>query len=176
MRSSALFLIVLLSAACVLAQTAAVPQSGNSTRIDASDVWQVPQDFVAKAHAACDKAKPANYGQCFIDQMKKEGAPDKAVSFSLMLHKQTDGQVGVMVGFKPAGPVDMARVMYPLRANDNYGLLLVNGDPPVLDVDDLKKLAPKLANPEGPMLIDCKINVEVIAPFIMEVTQKEEGK
>ena len=45
-----------------------------------------------------------------------------------------------MVAFEKLSPVDVARVLYPLRANDDYGLLLVNGDPAVLDVDDLKKL------------------------------------
>ena len=57
-----------------------------------------------------------------------------------MLYRQSDGQVGIMTAFEKVGPVDVARVMYPLRANDNYGLLLVNGDPAILDVDDLKQL------------------------------------
>ena len=140
MRISACFLAALVFAVSVPAQTASAPHGGSSSKIDASSVWNVPPDFVAKAHAACDKSNPPNYGRCFLDQMKAQGAPDKAVSFSLMLFRQTDGEVGILVGFKPAGPVDMARVLYPLRANDNYGLLLVNGDPPVLNVDDLKKL------------------------------------
>jgi len=57
-----------------------------------------------------------------------------------MLFQQSDGQVGIMSAFKSIGPVDVAQVLYPLRANDNYGLLLVNGDPNIIDVDDLKKL------------------------------------
>jgi len=142
MRISALFTALFL-AASALAQTPSVPQSGNSGKITAAAVWNVPQDFVTKAHAACDAAHPPDYGQCFIDQMATQGAPGKAVSFSLMLYKQSDGQVGIMTAFEKVGPVDMARVMYPLSANDNYGLLLVNGDPSVLDVDDLKKLDQK---------------------------------
>jgi hypothetical protein len=113
------------------------PASG---KIGPSAVWQPPQDFIAKAHAACDQSNPPNYAECFIDQMSKLGAPADAVSFTRMLYKQSDGQVGIMTGFHQVGPVDEARVMYPLRANDNYGLLLVNGDPAILDVDDLKKL------------------------------------
>jgi hypothetical protein len=46
----------------------------------------------------------------------------------------------MMTAFDKVGPVDAAQVMYPLRANDNYGVLLVNGDPKILDVDDLQKL------------------------------------
>ena len=123
----------------------ALPQSGMSTspasgKIGPSAVWQPPQDFITKAHAACDKSSPPNYAECFIDQMAKSGAPAEAVAFTRMLYRQSDGQVGIMVAFEKVGPVDVARVLYPLRANDNYGLLLVNGDPAVLDVDDLKKL------------------------------------
>ena len=109
-------------------------------KIGPSAVWQPPQDFIANAHAACDKSAPPNYAECFIEQMSKSGAPADAVSFTRMLYRQSDGQVGIMSDFHKVGPVDVARVMYPLRANDNYGLLLVNGDPKVLDVDDLKKL------------------------------------
>ncbi len=55
-----------------------------------------------------------------------------------------------MVDFHKVGPVDVARVMYPLRANENYGLLLINGDPAILDVDDLKKLD-RAAMEQNPM-------------------------
>lgn len=45
----------------------------------------------------------------------------------------------------------------------------------VRNMADLKKLEPILANPDGPILIDCKINVEVIAPFITEFIHKDTG-
>ena len=67
-------------------------------------------------------------------------APPEAVAFTRTLYGQGDGQVGIMNAFKKFGAVDVAQVFYPLRANDNYGLLLVNGDPKMLDVDDLKRL------------------------------------
>ena len=143
MRSSALLFSVLVLSVCSPAQSSGVPQGGTeqeSSKIGPSAVWQPPADFITKAHAACDAANPPNYGQCLLDQMAKSGAPADAVTFARRLYKQSDGQVGIMTAFQKAGPVDMARVMYPLRANDNYGLLLVNGDPNLLDVDDLKKL------------------------------------
>jgi acetolactate synthase-1/2/3 large subunit len=43
-------------------------------------------------------------------------------------------------------------------------------------MDDLKKLAQLLANPEGPIFIDAKVNVDVIAPFIVEFTHNDEKK
>lgn len=132
----------------------AIAQGGTAAsqapaKIGPSAVWQPPQDFIAKAHAACDKSNPPNYAECFIEQMSKSGAPAEAVSFTRMLYRQSDGQVGIMSGFHKVGSVEVARIMYPLRANDNYGLLLVNGDPAILDVDDLKKLdrAPMDQNP-----------------------------
>ncbi len=120
-------------------QTAGTAMSG---KIGPTAVWQPPQDFLANAHTACDKAmgNPPDYGQCFIDQMSKAGAPPDAVSFTRMLYQQNDGQVGILERLKSYGAVDAAQVFYPLRANDNFGLLLVNGDPKILDVDDLKKL------------------------------------
>ena len=45
----------------------------------------------------------------------------------------------------------------------------------VRNMADLKKLEPLLANPDGPILIDCKINVEVIAPFLTEFIHKDTG-
>ena len=144
MRSSVLFLIILVLSAFSLAQSSATSGSqATSGKIGASAVWQPTQDFVTKAHTACDKGEMSDYGGCFITQMSLQGASADAVSFTRMLYKQSDGQVGIMTAFEKVGPVDMARVMYPLRANDNYGLLLVNGDPSILDVDDLKKLDQK---------------------------------
>jgi thiamine pyrophosphate-dependent acetolactate synthase large subunit-like protein len=46
----------------------------------------------------------------------------------------------------------------------------------VRTLDELKALAPLLANPDGPVFIDCKVNTAVIAPFITEFTHKDEHK
>ncbi len=110
-------------------------------KITASAIWQPPQDFLGNAHAYCDKSMgAASYPECFMNRIAAAGAPAEAVAFTRMLYQQSGGQVGIMSAFKNFGVVDAAQVFYPLRANDNYGLLLVNGDPRVLDVDDLQKL------------------------------------
>ncbi len=36
-------------------------------------------------------------------------------------------------------------------------------------LEQLESLAPLLANPEGPIFLDCKINADVAAPFMSEV-------
>jgi hypothetical protein len=48
-----------------------------------------------------------------------------------------------MTGFQTESPVSFAWITYPLRANTNYGLLFVNGKPPILNVEDLKLLDTK---------------------------------
>lgn len=53
-----------------------------------------------------------------------------------------------MQGFRPLGPIGVASVMYPFRANENNGLLIVNGEPPLVDVDALQNL------PQGEMKAD----------------------
>ena len=40
-------------------------------------------------------------------------------------------------------------------------------------LDDLRALAPVLAKPEGPVLLDCKINAAVAAPFMGELVEYE---
>jgi hypothetical protein len=145
-RSALLLMTIVASGALVqvVAQGMAAsspPANPPMGRITASSVWQPPQDFLAKAHQACDTSMSAvSFPECFMNQISVQGAPADAVSFTRALYQQSDGQVGIMNAFKNFGPVDIAQVFYPLRANDNYGLLLVNGDPKMLDVDDLKRL------------------------------------
>jgi hypothetical protein len=120
-------------------------------KITAASVWQPPQDFLSKAHAVCDKSMSAiSFPECFMNQIAAAGAPSDAVAFTRMLYQQNNGDVGIMTAYKSFGTVDAAQVVYPLRANTNYGLLLVNGDPNILDVDDLKKLdqAPMQQSPQ----------------------------
>lgn len=145
-RSALLLMIIITSGVLVqaFAQGMAAsppPASAPMGKITAASVWQAPQDFLTKAHKACDTSMSAiSFPECFMNQISVAGAPPEAVAFTRALYQQSDGQVGIMNAFKSFGPVDIAQVLYPLRANDNYGLLLVNGDPSMLDVDDLKRL------------------------------------
>ncbi|HEY6302682.1 MAG TPA: hypothetical protein VIX14_06400 [Terriglobales bacterium] len=133
-----LFVAVVLLAGCLTAQSQHAPVPA---KFDASSIWQATQQFLSAAHAACDKSSHA--GECFTDQMPKAGAPAAAVSFTRELYKQNHGEFGVMTGFQNQSPVAFAWITYPLRANSNYGLLLVNGRPPIVNVEDLKLLDTK---------------------------------
>lgn len=109
-------------------------------KIEASAVWQMPSQFLANAHATCDRSHSPDYAECMIVQMSKAGAPASAVAFTRELYRESHGEFGVMTGFHPAGPVAFAWVAYPLRANTNHGFLLVNGSPGIINVEDLKLL------------------------------------
>lgn len=135
MRKGFGLVIVVALASFAFAQSEPAP-------VTASAVWQPGSDFLAKAHGACDKVSPSQkFGDCVISQMAKAGASADAVRFTRELFKQNGGEVGIMAGFQKVGPVDIAWVSYPLRSA--YGLLLVNGNPRMLNAEDLKLLDQK---------------------------------
>jgi hypothetical protein len=130
MRKGRLLLAVFVLSACLTALAQKSP-----AKVEASAVWQVSPQFLAAAHTACQKSSPSGFSECMIEQMAKAGAPADAVSFTRELYKQSHGEFGVMSDFQNAGPVACAWISYPLRANTNYGFLLVNGQPPIVKVD-----------------------------------------
>ncbi|HLX82643.1 MAG TPA: hypothetical protein VKR59_02015 [Terriglobales bacterium] len=141
-----------LMACCIVGGAALLAQSpsksASDAKIDASAVWQVPPQFLATAHAACD-AELSQVAECMIGQMQKAGAPASSIAFSRALFKQSHGEFGVLTGFQNESPVSFAWVTYPLRANTNYGLLLVNGTPAIVNVEDLKLLDRKTMEQSG---------------------------
>jgi hypothetical protein len=128
------------------------PSSGE---FGSSAIWQPAADFLTAAYTACDKAPPpAVFAECFINQMAKAGAPQEALKFTRELH-QSNGQVGILEGYREFGPIGLAWVVYPLRANDNDGLLFLNGDPKFLDPDDMQQLD-KTALQHDPLFLQWK--------------------
>src|SRR6202140_3397356 len=89
--------------------------------------------FVDAVKAICQDPHADKLQDCFATEMKKAGASAAAVEFSKQL-----GEPGFVRDFKVAGPVDIAYVLYPYRANENQSWLIVNGTPPVVDVDNSK--------------------------------------
>ncbi len=143
MKSIAWFAFLLI-ATCAFAQNPAAPPSAlpaSAGRIGPSSVWHMPPTFLAAAHKACDSAPPPSFADCFINQMSTAGASPAAVAFTRALQQQSDGDVGIMSGFNKVGPaVDVAFVVYPLRANTNNGLLFVNGMPKIVNAENLQLL------------------------------------
>jgi hypothetical protein len=131
-------LVLFFLSACLAAQSK--PQSA---KIGGSAVWQTPPQFMTTAQAACNRASSSRYGECMIAQIKKAGAPADAVRFTRELYDENHGEFGFMTEFQEAGPVSIAWITYPLRAKTNYGLLVVNGKPRIVSVEDLKLLDTK---------------------------------
>ncbi len=46
----------------------------------------------------------------------------------------------------------------------------------IRSLDDLQQVASLLENPQGPVLLDCKVNAEVAAPFMSELAAFESGE
>ena len=132
MRKAPLFLIVAMLTAGAFAQSA--PGS-----VSAAAVWQPANNFAVTATAACGKSSGSQLQGCLIDQMSKAGASAEAVSFTRELYK-LNGKVGILSGYNKVGPVDVAWATYPFGANTTHGLLLVNGQPRIINAEDLTLL------------------------------------
>lgn len=101
---------------------------------DAAAVWKPADDFRQEVIASCGGAG-ARFGECFLTRMKDASAPPQALSFTTAINND-----GYMRAFQPVGRVSIAAVTYPFRANENLGLLLVNGEPAIVDVDKIQQL------------------------------------
>ena len=103
--------------------------------VGADAVWRPPANFAETVHEACGGSEGARLSDCFVAQMRKAGASSAALAFA----RRVNG-MGYLTGFQEAGRVDLAFAEYPFRANENQLCFLVNGSPPLLDVDDLERL------------------------------------
>jgi hypothetical protein len=122
-----------------------------------SAIWTASPEFLQSAHKACDNIYAYSGGklpQCFIEQMTKAGAPADAVAFTRDLYSHT-GQFGVMGAIKDYPPVALAWVVFPLRANNNDALLIVNCKPPFIDLDNMHELD-KAALQKDPLFLQWK--------------------
>jgi hypothetical protein len=128
------FLTILVCVSCVLALPLAAAPPDAAARIGPEAVWNPPAGFNEKFRAACAKLEGAKFSDCFVEQMAKAGASPQAVAFA----KRVDG-MGFARAFHDEGAVDIVWAEYPYRANSNRVCLLVNGDPAIVDVDDLSK-------------------------------------
>ena len=113
-----------------------VAAEDRAARIGADAVWSPPEGFVETMHQSCDGKAGGAFGACFVDAMRTAGASEAAIAFA-----RGTGDQGYLKEFRLTGaPVDLACAVYPFRANENAVCFLVNGAPPMLDVDDPKYL------------------------------------
>jgi WD40 repeat protein len=67
--------------------------------------------------------------------LRDAGAPDEAIAFVRAIEDLGDDRV-FLAHFEEYGPVDLAEVGYPTRANTNAVYFMVNGDPPAVSTED----------------------------------------
>ncbi len=123
--------VMLFSSVCAEAQTSAL--AGTGARFDSSAVWHPPAGFREMLDKPCDSLTSSALQNRLIALMRELGATSEAVRFTVL----TD-TTGYLRHFVDAGIVGVAYVAYPLRANENFGITLVNGRPEMIDVDDFQ--------------------------------------
>ena len=119
------------------------PAAATPAPIGPDAVWTPPEGFRERVNAACSKAG-VHFSDCFAAEMKKAGASKDALAFT-----RRTGNQGYLTAFVEAGRVDVAYAEYPFRANENSLVFLVNGEPPLIDVDDPSASGLEAAKLEG---------------------------
>lgn len=138
---------------CLAAAAFAAKQK--TERVGADAVWKPGAGFVESVHKACGAAPKVS--EC-VEELITKQAPPPAAAFSRAIHYD-----GWLRNFRDVGRVDIAYITYPFRANGNEGVLLVNGSPALVDLDDMKKLpmADLKSDPVWAKLIARKPNAAV---------------
>jgi len=115
------------------------PSAADSTpRITVKSVWTPTPQQLEDIRRKCTEGDPAQHEACFLDAMKSAGASDEAMAF---VKEFAANGLAYVRAFRDTGRVDIAYIEYLFRANDLDGVLLVNGTPPIIDVDDYKFLS-----------------------------------
>jgi hypothetical protein len=126
--AAALLGALLTAGGAVFAQTA--------DRVTAAAVWRPAGGFIERFHRQCDGRSGKEFDACFSAVMAKAGASPAALAFT----RRLDNEACLEALDETPGPVAVAHVFYPFRANENDAWLLVNGAPPLIDVDDRRYL------------------------------------
>ena len=98
-------------------------------------VWNADKQALQSAKQRCADFGGRELEQCFADSMQALGASPEAVAFT-----RSFGSGAYVRRFRETGRVDVAYVAFPFRQAGGGGILLVNGDPPIVDVDDVSLL------------------------------------
>jgi hypothetical protein len=140
MRKLVILTLIILCSGLIFVQLCSSADKGPWQPIGPDAVWPDAEKKARSVSQECSSKQAPDFGECFVSFMQKHGASPQAVAFARL----TDN-TGYLRALRKVEPVDIAYVAYPFRANTNYGYLLVNGDPPMVNVDDLKLLKEALA-------------------------------
>jgi inhibitor of cysteine peptidase len=131
--------IALSSSGAVSAESEGGLPKRASSAVTRETVWISDRQTVNVAKQRCADLGGRQLEECFADAMESLGASIEAAAFTRSFGS------GVFVRkMRESGRVDVAYIIHPFRANEFAGMLLVNGEPPIVDVDDIA-LLPKEA-------------------------------
>ncbi len=120
------------------AQNSADSAQAPIQRLGSEVDWEPSPQILSAIREKCAKGDPADLNDCFLDEMRAAGASLQAIEF---VKSNSDKGLIFVRAFRKAGVVDTAYIDYPFRANEVDGVLLVNGDPSIVDVDSQKFVA-----------------------------------
>lgn len=110
--------------------TAAAPD--NADGVTPRAVWRPVAGALDSVRAKCG-ADPQTLESCALDAMSGSFASPAAIQFSKSL---AGSGVIYLREFRKAGRVDIGYIEYVFRANELEGVVLLNGDPSPIDVDN----------------------------------------
>lgn len=129
---------IVIAGIMLLLHTYPVSSRGETDSITEGAIYKPDTSRINGIRETCGKSKKDFYS-CYIAFIQKDGATKEAIAFIKLL-----GEPGYMRDYKKAGAVGIAFVIFPFRANENNGCFLVNGNPPLINVDDMAEITSKM--------------------------------
>lgn len=119
----------------LLAQKPADSAQVSAQLLGPAVVWNPSAQILSAIREKCGNGDPDGINGCFLLEMQSANASPQAVAFA----KSFAGNgLAYVRAFRKVGLVDIAYIEYAFRANELEGILLVNGDPSIIDVDSEK--------------------------------------
>ncbi len=135
---AAFVMLLTIEFSCFAGAPAAFDTTGEKREtwaIGKETAWNPDKQTMQAVRLKCVDFGGKQLDECFAEAMQNAGASPEAASFTRFF-----GDGAFVRRFRDCGKVDVAYVFHPFRANENHGVLLVNGEPPVIDVDDIALL------------------------------------
>jgi hypothetical protein len=132
MKRLAIFIVTVICCGILVAHECFGADKSSGVAVGPEAIWHPSESDIKSVFTECGSGHVPDFGKCFVAFMRGHGASPQAVAFAKLVHNN-----GYLRAFRKVGPADIAYVAYPFTANTNYGYLLVNGQPSVVNVDDL---------------------------------------
>jgi len=110
------------------------PSAAANIGFGSSAIWNPSQAAQSRIYECYDSLELTPLDECLFTVMEEEGASPEAIELAKLL-KPSGG--GFMSSFEERGLVDSAYVFYPFRANNNVQIILINGAPEVVPIEDV---------------------------------------